>query len=343
MPAFSIRIISILVGASIGWVGGIALARIFILPWLPAICIFLGILLGALVPFFKYRRDRKLLNNELEIEEAILLWHKGEILRIRRTIQELEGDCRLDWSLNRVLTNTNYDEQKTIGEILGLNNFSANSAEIAFREAGSHSVATTIRRVRGREPYVTYSEILSDIASKFNAELDDAEAKTEEKIVRALFARLSDEQRRLLEDQLPRLGDQFEERYAAIACAAASMAAAQFSGFAVYIMASQLVGAVTAALHITLPFAFYTSMSQAIAVVIGPVGWVVLGTWAIHKIGSPNEKKTIPMVLLVASVRQRLETERIIEIGALKKREQETEEQMKKQSFKVQSLRLSIQ
>ena len=71
-------------------------------------------------------------------------------------------------------------------------------------------------------------------------------------------------------------------------------------------MASTVVGAITHALGVTLPFAFYTSMSSTISVAIGPLGWGLLAAWGVHKIGAPNEEKTVPAVLLVAAVRQRL-------------------------------------
>ncbi len=40
-------------------------------------------------------------------------------------------------------------------------------------------------------------------------------------------------------------------------------------------MASTVVGGLTSILGITLPFAFYTSMSTVLAVVTGPIGWTI--------------------------------------------------------------------
>lgn len=57
----------------------------------------------------------------------------------------------------------------------------------------------------------------------------------------------------------------------------ATITAAQVSGFGVYLLASSTVSAITGILGITLPFAFYTGMSSVIAVVIGPIGFLVLG------------------------------------------------------------------
>lgn len=48
--------------------------------------------------------------------------------------------------------------------------------------------------------------------------------------------------------------------------------AAQLSGFGIYMMASSTIGAISGLVGVTLPFAFYTTMSSVISVAIGPVG-----------------------------------------------------------------------
>ena len=54
-----------------------------------------------------------------------------------------------------------------------------------------------------------------------------------------------------------------------------TMAAANASGFGLYIMASTIVGGLSSIFGITLPFAFYTSMSSVLSFVTGPVGWTI--------------------------------------------------------------------
>jgi hypothetical protein len=58
--------------------------------------------------------------------------------------------------------------------------------------------------------------------------------------------------------------------------AAGGIMAAQASGFGIFLAASTIVGAATQAVGIALPFAFYTGMSHAIAIAIGPVGWLAV-------------------------------------------------------------------
>jgi hypothetical protein len=52
----------------------------------------------------------------------------------------------------------------------------------------------------------------------------------------------------------------------------AGIGAAQLSGFGIYLLASSTVGAISSLVGVTLPFAFYTGMSSAIGIAIGPIG-----------------------------------------------------------------------
>ena len=54
-----------------------------------------------------------------------------------------------------------------------------------------------------------------------------------------------------------------------------ALTAANLSGFGIYLAASTIVGGITSVLGITLPFVFYTSMSSAISIITGPVGWAI--------------------------------------------------------------------
>ena len=62
-----------------------------------------------------------------------------------------------------------------------------------------------------------------------------------------------------------------------------ALTAANASGFALYTMASSIVGGVSGLLGITLPFAFYTGMSSFISVATGPIGWAVAAGFLFYK------------------------------------------------------------
>lgn len=53
-----------------------------------------------------------------------------------------------------------------------------------------------------------------------------------------------------------------------------TLAGANFAGFGLYVMASTVVGGITSAIGLTLPFAVYTGMSSVLSVITGPVGWI---------------------------------------------------------------------
>jgi len=67
-----------------------------------------------------------------------------------------------------------------------------------------------------------------------------------------------------------------------------ALTAANASGFALYTMASTVVGGITGLLGITLPFAFYTGMSSFISIATGPIGWVVAAGFLFYKFKDEN-------------------------------------------------------
>jgi hypothetical protein len=60
----------------------------------------------------------------------------------------------------------------------------------------------------------------------------------------------------------------------------ATIGAAQASGMGIYLLASSTFGALSSLVGITLPFAFYTTVSSIISFAIGPIGILVLGIGA---------------------------------------------------------------
>ncbi len=75
-------------------------------------------------------------------------------------------------------------------------------------------------------------------------------------------------------------------------------------GFATYTLMSTILSAASFG---TLSFGAYTLASSALSLVLGPVGWVVLGALAVKKLGSPDKAKVIRLAATCALISERLE------------------------------------
>ena len=88
--------------------------------------------------------------------------------------------------------------------------------------------------------------------------------------------------------------------------AGGSMILARLSGMQIYLLATSTVGALTAGIGITLPFAFYTTMTSTLKVLLGPVGWAALAMSLLNK---TNYDKLLPGVVYVSYIRHKLDQE----------------------------------
>jgi uncharacterized protein YaaW (UPF0174 family) len=82
-----------------------------------------------------------------------------------------------------------------------------------------------------------------------------------------------------------------------------AMIAAKMSGFGVYLLASTVLGGLTGALGITLPFSVYMGVSQTIAFTLGPVGWAALAGGVLFSLNQPNWNRLGLAVLYISTLR----------------------------------------
>lgn len=85
--------------------------------------------------------------------------------------------------------------------------------------------------------------------------------------------------------------------------AASGLVLAQAAGFAPYLAASTLFGALTNAIGITLPFAFYANMAATIAFVIGPAGFVFLAGMVAFKLMGPSYEDLLKGIVTIGCAR----------------------------------------
>jgi uncharacterized protein YaaW (UPF0174 family) len=155
----------------------------------------------------------------------------------------------------------------------------------------------------------TYDQIVRDLAQKIGAAYaPGADVRTvETAIVTKLWndavAKMSPQQLAALREQLEDLASKYGKSLGMEFTGVAALSAAQLSGFGVYLLGSTVLGAINGALGLGLSFGAFTGLSSLISTIIGPVGWAALGLAAIVKLGAPNYKKILPVVLLIAKSR----------------------------------------
>lgn len=233
--------------------------------------------------------------------------------------------------------------------ILGAGTDAQKSALVdSIRKAGSNTTASGTRRLLGRNPHVSFRTVLEDVAHKLGVEKQATAGATDWAIeqvavdtaLKTTLENMSPAQRQEL---LDKLAAHDRRAKGSIGAATALMTGAHLSGFGVYIGASTLLGSLTSAVGIALPFAAYTGMSSVIATVIGPAGWLGLLGLAAWKVGGVDYKVTTAAVLSIAMIRGRLIGERDSEIADL---ESERSGQLKNaadQLAKLQELQQHMQ
>ncbi len=260
----------------------------------------------------------------------------GDILRLyesrRRKIDEWSNRLASDLRNARaqsfesmmptaILCSATREERANLCVLLAIPDTSeANVIETAIRCAGSHSISTAARMAAGKDKYVPYVEVAGDVAKKCGGKIlpDMSEAELEQLAVSAALTKMlqkaTTEQRDKILKELAEAQRQSAKGEAKVAGA---LVLANLSGFALYVTASTILGGITGALGIALPFAAYTGLSSLISVVTGPIGWTVLGAWTAFKLGGVNYKKTMASVFMIGAVRGRLIGERDERIAKL--------------------------
>ena len=132
-------------------------------------------------------------------------------------------------------------------------------------------------------------------------ETHEIETAVVAKVFQDMLDRLTPEQREQAVMKMKRSSN--DPRVDRLLLTGGAMAAAKASGFGVYLMASTVLGGLTSTLGITLPFAVYMGMSQAIALVIGPVAWLALVGGLAFTLNQPNWNRLTLAVIYVSVIR----------------------------------------
>ena len=173
-----------------------------------------------------------------------------------------------------------------------------------IREMGGNSLVNVFR---GEGP--SYKGIVCDVADKLKAPynktkpIEDIENSILETILRQTLDKMTDEQKNEL---LKEFDDKAGLNKAGITTATL-ITIFKAGGFKSYqltlIIANQIAKMI---LGHGLRFATNASLTRALAILTGPVGWAITGIWTAVDIAGPSYKVTIPSVIHVAMLRKKL-------------------------------------
>lgn len=216
------------------------------------------------------------------------------------------------YALHELLEQANKEEKTSLAKIVSASGSRNDQiCEALQRQATSAFGFHVLNKRPG------YEAIVSNMAKRVtvNTKPSDPillEKRITQQIWRTVWDRMTPQQRLDFDRELQKQANQWcgGGRPAGILLTGAGLLSAQLSGFGVYMLASSTLGALTAGLGIALPFGAYTAMSSAIAVIIGPAGWIGLGLFALHKLTGPNHQRVLSAIIMVHCIRARIDAER---------------------------------
>jgi len=133
----------------------------------------------------------------------------------------------------------------------------------------------------------------------------------EEKIILTLLEKayesMDEEAQKSFDEQVRSVAKKYESNSINNAVGAAGiMALGNIGGFATYTFLTTSMSAITMG---TLGFGAYTAATSLLSIILGPIGWAGVGSYAAYTYGSPNYNKLIPIVATIGVIRQRIKYE----------------------------------
>lgn len=170
---------------------------------------------------------------------------------------------------------------------------------------GANTFATIFRGGKG----VLYKEVLMDVCDKMEVNYNK-ESSTEKIESNLLMKILSDALEKMTPKELKELAEAVGINNVGVMNAEAFIGVFQAvfraGGFKSYQLTLIIVNAVLKALiGRGLSFAGNAALTRTMAVLTGPIGWVITGLWTAFDIASPAYRVTIPAVIQVAALRQK--------------------------------------
>lgn len=171
---------------------------------------------------------------------------------------------------------------------------------------GANSLTTLLRQGKG----VLYREILSDVCDKLKVNYN--KKSSVEKIESNLLMKiLNDAIEKMSADEIRQLGTELGIQNASTLTpqmlSASFQAIFKAGGFKSYQLTIIIVNAVLKALlGRGLPFVVAGPLMKYMAILTGPIGWALTSAWTAVSIAGPAYRVTIPIVIQIAFLRQKL-------------------------------------
>jgi hypothetical protein len=206
---------------------------------------------------------------------------------------------------DEVIAEASFEDRTILATLLNTTN---NDSE-SLRERLRSKSLTIWQKVSRKE--VIYSDLLKKVgaAHGIRSRVWESSGDFERRIVRTFYCRaqnaLTPTQRR---DYLVAMKGSLQHKptFGIEAAAAASIVAAQASGFGVYQMATTVMGMASSAASVTIPFLGYMVLTKAIFFAIGPLGWAALGATTLHKLTKPKYAEMVAIVAWMFFVRNQV-------------------------------------
>lgn len=163
----------------------------------------------------------------------------------------------------------------------------------------------------------SYEDIVKELAGKLeipkNGSVAEIESNICQKVLKLIEENMTPEQRKKIDEEIERavkkLGFKGSLNKKAIIAAGgyfAFLTTAQLSGFGIYLLSTTLLGMVSHAIGITLPFVVYTSLTKAISLIIGPAGWIIGGLiFLTNLLKQPEYEILIPAIAYIRLLREK--------------------------------------
>jgi len=293
----------------------IALSEIFV-SVLSYLLLLSPIIFGILV-FLKIRKSdvRKFLKFIQDTLSKIddLLQEKKEKENYIKTLNPQRS------SFKEILSFANNSEIETLEKFSGIKYKSLEQFELAIRKKSTNDISSLLKRFKGVDKSLTiasYSDMIDLAAKNFKLKRDTKNDADLEKYIIAtqfekMIKKMDKKDREVLELEITKIAEEkFGKKNLNLVLSSSGILAANLGGFATYTMATSLLGGISSALGVVLPFAAYTTLTSAISLALGPLGVGALSLWGVHKVTSANIKSTILVVLEIAAIRERLTFER---------------------------------